>query len=55
LDQQEKDRSDYFKIRERSSGDFMAKVVDGIIKDMNIKTQKEADARRNQEILLEKK
>ena len=55
LDQQEKDRSDYFKIRERKSGDFMAKVVDGIIKDMDVKTKKEADARRQFEIIMEKK
>jgi hypothetical protein len=55
LDQQEKDRADYFKIRERKSSDFMSQVVDGVIKEINNKTKIEEENIKKFEKEIEKK
>ncbi len=55
LDQQDEDRANYFKIRERRGNDFMQKVVDGVLKDINNKNVKEATAMKKFELELEQK
>lgn len=55
LDQREKERAEYFKVRERKSGDFLQKVVDGVMKGMTDKNVKEAEAiKRFDKEMLEK-
>lgn len=44
VDQREKDRNDYFKLRERTSGETNQKAIDTVVKDMKLKDRMEEEA-----------
>ena len=55
LDKQEKDRNDYFKVRSLKSNEFMSKMIDTVLKDIDNKNKLEEEAIRKYEIEKDKK
>jgi len=50
VEQREKDRNDYFKIRERRSGETAFKAIETVVKAMNMKNIEEEEAIKRFEV-----